>query len=339
MKRLLVCLAMAAAALVCAAEDRVDLKAGDKAPSVKLKATDDKEYSLEQFAGKSSVALVWFLRAGSGGSKAQLSGIQARLDEISKYNVHVLGITTSPLKECQDFAKELKLTFPLLSDTDQAVAKAYGALRGGTGPMCERWVFLIDDQGVIKNIEKGEAVADKGKLLIEAVSGKPAPDAPAATTTKVDLKPGDKAPALKLKGTDDKDYTLDQFAGKSSVALVWFLRAGSGGSKAQLAGIQAEMDVIREYNVEVFGITTSPLKECQDFAKELKLTFPLLSDTDQAVAQAYGTLRGGTGPGCERWVFLIDDKGVIRNIEKSQVAADKGKLLVQALEDKRINGK
>ena len=337
MKRLLVCLAMASAALVWAAEDRVDLKAGDKAPTVKLQATDNKEYSLDQFAGKSSVALVWFLRAGSGGSKAQLFGIQARMDEISKYNVQVLGITTSPLKECQDFAKELKLTFPLLSDTDQAVAKAYGALRGGSGPGCERWVFLIDDQGVIKNIEKGEAVADKAKLLIEALGGKPAPDAP--TAAKVDLKAGDKAPALKLKGTDDKDYALDQFQGKSAVALVWFLRAGSGGSKAQLAGIQAEMAAIGKYNVQVVGITTSPLKECQDFAKELNLTYPLLSDADQAVAKAYGALRGGTGPMCERWVFLIDDQGVIRNIEKGEAVADKGKLLLGALEDQKIPDK
>ncbi len=332
MRRLLVCLALASAALVTAAEDRVDLKAGDKAPAVKLKATDDKEYSLEQFAGKSSVALVWFLRAGSGGSKTQLAGFQAKLADIAKHNVQVFGITTSPLKECQDFAKELNLTFPLLSDADESVTKAYGALRGGTGPMCERWVFLIDDQGVIKSIEKGQAVADKANLLLEALGEKPA-------TAKAALAVGDKAPALKLQGTDDKEYALDQFAGKSSVALVWFLRAGSGGSKAQLASIQAEIDVIREYNVEVVGITTSPLKECQDFAKELKLTFPLLSDADQAVAKAYGTLRGGTGPMCERWVFLIDDKGVIRSIDKSDAVADKGKLLLQALENQRLAGK
>ena len=171
MKTLLVCLALAASAVLCAAQEqaRADLKPGDKAPALKLMATDGKEYTLEQFQGKSAVALVWFLRAGSGGSRTQLLGIQQRLGEISKHNVQVLGITTSTLAECKDFAKELKLTYPLLSDPDKTVATAYGALRNGTGPMCERWVFLIDDKGVIKNIEKGEAVADKAQLLLQAL--------------------------------------------------------------------------------------------------------------------------------------------------------------------------
>ncbi|MEN6335642.1 MAG: redoxin domain-containing protein, partial [Phycisphaerales bacterium] len=168
-KVLFVCLALAASAVACAAQEKVDLKVGDKAPALKLKSTDDKEHSLAQFQGKSAVALVWFLRAGSSGSRVQLSGIQEKLEEIGKHNVQVLGITTSTLEECRDFAKELKLTFPLLSDPDKTVATAYGTLRGGTGPTCERWAFLIVDRGVIKKVEKGEAVADKANLLLEAL--------------------------------------------------------------------------------------------------------------------------------------------------------------------------
>ncbi len=191
MRRLLVCLALASAAMISAAEDRVDLKAGDQAPAVELQATDGKAHSLEQFAGKSSVALVWFLRAGSSGSKTQLAAFQAKLADIAKHNVQVLGITTSSLKECQDFAEELGLSFPLLSDTDGSVAKAYGALRGGTGPMCERWVFLIDDQGVIRNIEKGQAVADKANLLLATLDGQTQgdPAKPAVAPTAA-LRPG-----------------------------------------------------------------------------------------------------------------------------------------------------
>lgn len=175
MKTLFACLALVAAATVCAAQDRADLKAGDKAPPLKLKATDGKEYTLDQFQGKSAVALVWFLRAGSGGSRTQLSGIQGKLGEIGKYNVQVLGITTSTLEECQGFASELKLAYPLLSDPDKTVATAYGALRDGTGPTCVRWVFLIDNAGVIRNIEKGEAVADKAGLLLQALADQKIP--------------------------------------------------------------------------------------------------------------------------------------------------------------------
>ena len=160
---------------LAAARLHVDLKPGDKAPGFRLMATDGREYTLEQFQGKSAVALVWFLRAGSGGSRTQLLGIQERLGEIREHNVQVLGITTSTLEECKDFAKELKLTYPLLSDPDKTVATAYGALRYGTGPTCVRWIFLIDDRGIIRNVEKGEAVADKAQLLLQAIEDQKTP--------------------------------------------------------------------------------------------------------------------------------------------------------------------
>lgn len=40
---------------------------------------------------------------------------------------------------------------------------------------------------------------------------------------------GDKAPNFKLKGTDDKEYTLDQFKGKSAVIVAWYPKALTGG--------------------------------------------------------------------------------------------------------------
>ena len=42
-------------------------------------------------------------------------------------------------------------------------------------------------------------------------------------------KAGDKAPDFKLKGSDGKEYTLKQFAGKQAVVLAWFPKAFTGG--------------------------------------------------------------------------------------------------------------
>jgi len=151
---------------------KADLKVGDKAPAFKLMASDGKEYSLEQFAGKSAVALCWYLRAGSGGSRVELSGIQAEMGKLAKYQVQVLGITVSELGENAAFAKDLALTFPLLSDPQLTVANAYGTLRataGPTGPVAERWVILIDAQGIVRSVEKGEDVQSKGRLLVTAL--------------------------------------------------------------------------------------------------------------------------------------------------------------------------
>ena len=46
---------------------------------------------------------------------------------------------------------------------------------------------------------------------------------------KSPLKVGDKAPDFKLKGSDGKDYTLKQFAGKQAVVIAWFPKAFTGG--------------------------------------------------------------------------------------------------------------
>ena len=43
------------------------------------------------------------------------------------------------------------------------------------------------------------------------------------------LKVGDKAPDFKLKGSDGKEYTLKQFAGKQAVVIAWFPKAFTGG--------------------------------------------------------------------------------------------------------------
>ncbi len=43
------------------------------------------------------------------------------------------------------------------------------------------------------------------------------------------LKPGDKAPEFKLKGSDGKTYSLAQFAGKKAVVIAWYPKAFTGG--------------------------------------------------------------------------------------------------------------
>ena len=42
-------------------------------------------------------------------------------------------------------------------------------------------------------------------------------------------KEGEKAPDFKLQGSDGKDYSLKQFAGKQAVVIAWFPKAFTGG--------------------------------------------------------------------------------------------------------------
>jgi peroxiredoxin Q/BCP len=60
--------------------------------------------------------------------------------------------------------------------------------------------------------------------VIVAVAG-----AAFAADEKAAPKVGDKAPDFKLKGSDGKEYTLKQFAGKQAVVIAWFPKAFTGG--------------------------------------------------------------------------------------------------------------
>lgn len=58
--------------------------------------------------------------------------------------------------------------------------------------------------------------------LFLALSTAQAEDKPVA-------KEGEKAPDFKLQGSDGKEYSLKQFAGKQAVVIAWFPKAFTGG--------------------------------------------------------------------------------------------------------------
>jgi peroxiredoxin Q/BCP len=67
------------------------------------------------------------------------------------------------------------------------------------------------------------------------------------------------------------------------------------------------------------GISTDNEKSHKKFASKFELPFTLLTDTDHAIADAYGTygekkFMGRTYMGVKRMTFLIDEKGKIKKI-------------------------
>src|SRR5687768_11481080 len=86
------------------------------------------------------------------------------MSELSKYKVQVFGASVDPVELNKQFAEKNSYSFPLLSDPDKNYAKALGVLNPGNG-LAFRWTFIIDDQGVIREIDKKVAPANHGKDL------------------------------------------------------------------------------------------------------------------------------------------------------------------------------
>ncbi|MFN0051935.1 MAG: peroxiredoxin [Planctomycetales bacterium] len=153
--------------LIVHADDKAVAKAGEKAPEFKLKGSDGKEYSLKQFAGKQAVVIAWFPKAFTGGCTAECMSMRDHGEEIRKFDVAYFTASCDEVDKNTEFAKSLKLDFPILSDPEKSVAKAYGVVHEGR-EVPERWTFFIDKEGVVKHIEKkvntkthGEDVAKK----------------------------------------------------------------------------------------------------------------------------------------------------------------------------------
>ena len=79
------------------------------------------------------------------------------------------------------------------------------------------------------------------------------------TAPPVSLRPGDKAPDLKLRASDGQQYELAQFRGVKAVAVCWFPLAGSQGAKNQCAALEAAMPQIPRDKLQVFGCSTADL--------------------------------------------------------------------------------
>jgi peroxiredoxin len=76
------------------------------------------------------------------------------LAEFSRYNTQVLGISTDNVPSLENWAKSMGgLSYPLLSDfwPHGQVALKYGVLR--EEGICERALFVIDKQGIIRYID------------------------------------------------------------------------------------------------------------------------------------------------------------------------------------------
>ena len=108
-----------------------ELKVGDPAPDFTLQASDGKEYRLSDFRGKQAVVLAWFPRAFTSGCTVECKSLAENGDRIRAFDVTYFMASTDPVEKNTEFAVDTGADFPLLSDPDGEVARAYGVYSMG----------------------------------------------------------------------------------------------------------------------------------------------------------------------------------------------------------------
>lgn len=123
------------------------------------------------------------------------------------------------------------------------------------------------------------------------------------------LTVGDRAPAFTLPGTGEQSYSLSDFAGKALV-LVFYPGDDTPVCTRQLNSYNEGVEQFDDLDAQVVGISAQDVASHDAFSSKHGFTFPLLADTDKAVAGLYGTLGPIGFP--RRSVFIIDAEGVVR---------------------------
>jgi peroxiredoxin len=124
--------------------------------------------------------------------------------------------------------------------------------------------------------------------------------------------PGMLAPDFRLYHTPSQSVTLSNLRGRS-VVLAFYIADWHPVCSGQLLLYQEFLPEFERFNSNLLGISVDSVWSHQAFARELKLTFPLLADFEPkgAVAQAYSVYRSQEGAN-ERALFVVDTEGVIR---------------------------
>jgi len=84
---------------------------------------------------------------------------------------------------------------------------------------------------------------------------------------------------------------------------------------------QADIAKFEANDTQVFGLSVDSPFANQEFAKQIGVTFPILSDIKHTVVKDYGTFNEEGGYG-NRATFVIDKNGIIQHIKEGNDAVD-----------------
>jgi len=139
------------------------------------------------------------------------------------------------------------------------------------------------------------------------------------------LQAGDKAPDFKLFSSELKEVSLNDFKGKKLI-IHFFPMAFTGTCTEQLCTLRDSFGYYDGMNAEVIAISVDSPFSLAKFKEEQGYQFPLLSDFNKEVSQAFGAyydefvfnLKGVS----KRAAFMIDEEGNISYAEVLENAGD-----------------
>lgn len=146
---------------------------------------------------------------------------------------------------------------------------------------------------------------------------------------------GQAAPDFTMPASGGRTVSLEGLKGRPFL-LYFYPKADTPGCTQQACGIQEALPQLGKLGLTVIGVSPDKMPAIEKFAQKYGLEFPLASDADHKVAEAYGTwveksMYGRKYMGMERSSFLVSADGrVVKVWRKVKPAAHAAEVLAAA---------
>ncbi len=93
-----------------------------------------------------------------------MKAYQADIAKFEATDTQIFGLSVDSVPANREFAKQIGVTFPLLSDFKRTVVKDYGIFNEEQ-QFGNRATFVIDKEGIIRHIDEGNAAIDPSSVV------------------------------------------------------------------------------------------------------------------------------------------------------------------------------
>ena len=132
---------------------------------------------------------------------------------------------------------------------------------------------------------------------------------------------GDLAPGFTLSNQSGAEVSLEEYLGQADIVLYFYPKDNTGICTEEACAFRDSYEVFKHAGAEIIGISSDSVESHQQFAKDNRLPFSLLSDVDDVIRKRYGVPTAFGLPG--RVTYVIDRQGIVRRTFFSQYTSNK----------------
>ena len=132
------------------------------------------------------------------------------------------------------------------------------------------------------------------------------------------IEEGAAAPEFSMAASGGRTVSLAEMRGKPFV-LYFYPKADTPGCTKEAQAFEESLTAMGAVGVDVVGVSKDSVKAVDKFAEKYGLSFPLASDPEGAVVEAYGawvekSMYGKSYMGIDRSTVLVDKAGLVARV-------------------------